>query len=494
MRLSNASIDQKLNNLLEDLGYEKYLVNPYFRISKSTPEQMKKYTDLNYGFKRLRIVCYLLVSLPISISKFAVFVILSFIFMHQARTFQDRNAKTDYLFLSHGIGQNVVQREIDQFFGSIPAYLSKKNKDVSIIYTNHYLKSYIFNLNLTLLKNDGIFRNLLPKFLKPSENLSYLKTILNPSFICLIKGIKKLGSDPISAYLLIKGSISFYGRETYNNFLLMKRINLLVDENLPKFLVLTFEGHSYEQYLIENMSRNYPKINLVLYQHSPIVPDHYGIKSFLRSNKIEIVIMTTGKKYVEVFSEISTIPLYKLVGSSKVVKSEFKDNNNLSNVVLFAPEGTKRATIDYIKLIRYLCDRQPNFNFRLRLHPHLRPGIVIKAQIKMLNLKRNFALSFNSLYTDLAHCKFVFYRSSAVGIESLMFNATPIFYGKLSEYGLNALNYGLVVQPLVDSPVEALNFLDSSTLPLSKNAKRNIFSQLFVPIKDTELRKVFNIN
>ena len=494
MLLSNTEIDQKLNSILTDLGREKYLVNPYFRISKATPEQMYRYRDLNYRFQRIRIVLYLLASIPINIGKIFLFIFFSFIFMNQNRILSKFIDKAEYIFLSHGIGENISQRGTDQFFGVMPAYLSGKKRSVTMIYTNHYRISYKKYAKLTLLNNDGITRNLMPKFLKPTENLSYLKNIVPTSFACLIKGLKIFGTDPVSAYLLIKGSVLFYGRATYSNYLLMKRVQLRIDRSKPKYIVLTFEGHSYEQYLIENISINYPEINLVLYQHSPIVPDHYGVKSFLRSYKNKIVIMTTGNKYIDVFSEISSIPVYKLVGSSKALASASAASRNPGNIALFAPEGTISATSEYLKLIRYLCDRMPTFNFRLRLHPNLKRGVLINIQIRLLNFKHNFSLSSNNLYSDLEECKYVFYRSSAVGVESLPFNATPIFYGNSGESGLNVLSYSLVDQSLLDTPDKILVFLDLNTVSVSKNAKMKIYTELFELVKFSELNEIFNVS
>jgi hypothetical protein len=494
MLLSNAEINQKLNSILTELGHEKYLVNPYFRISKATPEQMYKYRDLKYRFQRSRILFYLLVSIPINISKIFLFTILSFIFMNQNRIFSKLIDQAEFIFLSHGIGENISQKGTDQFFGVMPTYLSGRKRSVAMIYTNHYRISYKKYLKLTLLTNDGINRNLIPKFLKPTENLSYLKTIVPTSFTCLIKGVKIFKTDPVSAYLLIKGSILFYGRATYSNFLLMKRVELGIDRSKPKYIVLTFEGHSYEQYLIENVSRSYPEINLVLYQHSPIVPDHYGVKSFLRSYKNQIVIMTTGNKYIDIFTEISPIPIYKLVGSSKALKSESEVSRDPGNIALFAPEGTMSATSEYLKLIRYLCDRMPTFNFRLRLHPNLKRGVLINIQIRLLNFKHNFSLSSSNLYSDLEECKYVFYRSSAVGIESLPFNATPIFYGNLGESDLDVLRYSLVNQPLLNTPNKILVFLNLNTLPLSKNVKMKIYTELFEQVKYSELNEIFNVS
>lgn len=494
MKLSNLEINQKLNFILSELGHEKYLVNPYFRISKATPEQMYKYRDLKYSFQRSRILFYLLLSIPVNIGRVLLFIFLSFIFINQNRIFSKHIDRAEYIFLSHGIGQNIHQIETDQFFGVIPTYLSEKKRNVATIYTNHHRLNFKNYSKLNLLNKEGIKRNLLPKFLKPTENLSYLKTIVVPSFDCLIKGFKKFRSDPVSAYLLIKSGILFYGRATYSNYLLLKRIEDAITKSNPNFLILTFEGHSYEQYILENVFSNHPEINLVLYQHSPIVPDHYGVESFLRSYKNKIVIMTTGNKYIDIFSKISPIPVYKLVGSSKALKSVSEVSRNPDNIALFAPEGTTSATSKYLKLIRYLCDQMPTFNFRLRLHPNLKRGVLINIQIRLLNFKHNFSLSSSDLYSDLEECKYVFYRSSAVGVESLPFNSTPIFYGNLGESGLNVLSYSLVNQPLLDTPNKILVFLDLNTLPISKNVKMKIYTELFEQVKYSELNEIFNLS
>jgi hypothetical protein len=204
--------------------------------------------------------------------------------------------------------------------------------------------------------------------------------------------------------------------------------------------------------------------------------------------------MTTGNKYIDIFSKISPIPVYKLVGSSKALKSVSEVSRNPDNIALFTPEGTTSATSEYLKLIRYLCDQMPTFNFRLRLHPNLKRGVLINIQIRLLNFKHNFSLSSSDLYSDLEECKYVFYRSSAVGVESLPFNSTPIFYGNLGESGLNVLSYSLVNQPLLDTPNKILVFLDLNTLPISKNVKMKIYTELFEQVKYSELNKIFNLS
>jgi hypothetical protein len=94
----------------------------------------------------------------------------------------------------------------------------------------------------------------------------------------------------------------------------------------------------------------------------------------------------------------------------------------------------------------------------------------------------------------LGECKYVFYRSSAVGVESLPFNATPIFYGNLGESDLNVLSYSLVDQPVLDTPNKILVFLDRNTLSVSKNVKMKIYTELFEQVKYSELNEIFNLS
>jgi hypothetical protein len=81
-----------------------------------------------------------------------------------------------------------------------------------------------------------------------------------------------------------------------------------------------------------------------------------------------------------------------------------------------------------------------------------------------------------------------------VGIESLKFNVTPIFYGASSQSGLNVLSYNPVVQLDIDSPSKFLNFLDMKSEMLSKNIKNKIYSELFEPVKYSELNNLFNLS
>jgi hypothetical protein len=492
MSLSNEEIDQKLNSLLNKLGHKIYLINPFFRISKATPDQMAKYRDLKLGFRRLRILLYLLIFFPINICKIIFFFILSIIYMYQNRIFSTLIAKADYIFLSHGIGTNIIDRKADQFFGTLPKYFASKKGPVSIVYTNHFRKNFRKHYNELFFNRDAVHRNLLPKFLKPRENLGYIKVIVKLSLTCLIKGFKDLKSDPISAYIYIKGSVLFYGRATYNNYLLSRKIQLMINHYSPKLIMLTFEGHSYEQYLFEKISNLNPKIICALYQHSPIVSNQFGVNRFLESNKNKVKVLTTGKFYANSFRKISSLPDYKVIGTSKSRISSLKVMKDRRNLALFVPEGTHTATIIFLKLIRKISDGT-SYLLSIRLHPHLRKNFIIRILIKIMVRNFNLHVSSNTLHEDLTNAKFVFYRSSAVGIETLKYEAIPVFYGTDDEKGLNVLEEYSFLFPSARNKFQILNCILSKNNLISRKKKKEILNYYFTKLDFKNIDKFLGI-
>ena len=107
--------------------------------------------------------------------------------------------------------------------------------------------------------------------------------------------------------------------------------------------------------------------------------------------------------------------------------------------ILYVPEGTTQALFEFIRLVFKLTYELPYFNHVLRVHPDLKINGLLKIILKILKTRTNFILSESALSNDLSCSKYLIYRSSAVGIESLGYNLMPIFYAKNSQSGLNVL-------------------------------------------------------
>ena len=91
MYIKNKEIARLLEEICFELGRQDFLVNPYFRISKGEPEQIRKYKILNLRFPRLAILTYLVIFIPINFLKIVVYISASFLFIHQYNNNQPIN-------------------------------------------------------------------------------------------------------------------------------------------------------------------------------------------------------------------------------------------------------------------------------------------------------------------------------------------------------------------------------------------------------------------
>ena len=493
MRIYSKEIADRLAEILKEVDSFDYLVNPFLRISKATPEQMKKYKIISAKFPRILTLIHLLIGIPISIVKIISYVGASVFFRYQYRIYDSKPQKAEILFLSHAIGKNISEKDSDQFFARMPDYLDEKNRKISIIYTNHNIFGYRNNNKLLSLKNEGIDIHLIPKFLKPLEHFKYLSTVSSLSFKCLKHGLKLSFQAPSKSVLFVRSAIFFFNRSTYSNYLVAQRLKEYCRKLTVNSLIMTFEGHSYEQFVIHEIKKENPSIDIVLYQHSPIVSDHFGVEQFLRTNLEPMYILTTGTLYESNFQSISSIPKFLVIGSDKAYPNPMVGRKDLKNQVLFAPEGTILATFTFLKLINYLSLNCDKFNYVLRLHPNLKKNVLLTIWIKKLNFKSNFYLSTELLYEDLMNSIFVFYRSSAVGIEALNSSAIPIFYGNLEQQGLNVLEKLSLEFPLTSSPAQALSVLNTNSYDLTIGDRTKNFTQIYSKIDYEKLDYLFII-
>ena len=301
----------------------------------------------------------------------------------------------------------------------------------------------------------------------------------------------KFFDDPVTSKILLNGAITFFDRPTYSNYLLFKRVADLCSENTGCKIFLTFEGHSYEQYIVDSLFETFTKLRVVMYQHSPITLAHSGLKYFLQNNKRNISILTTGTYYLNYLRDISRIPNYILVGSNKF---ELKQSNNeipKGTSILFTPEGTISATKDFIKLINYLSKKDPNHNYVLRLHPNLPRKLILFILLVKLKKQKNFIVSKNLLQTDLNSAAYIFYRSSAVGIQALNSNATLVFYSRQEFVNLNVISMNSDAFILVSSFEAALELVNSNILKRASKSKNKVLPNLFAELDYEKLDLIY---
>jgi hypothetical protein len=492
MKISNQELIYVLEEANKKHLNRNYLVNPYFRISKLTPETFTKYKYIENKSIDLFKVILVVILLSISLSKLFLQFLISLIFYYQHIIFRKDIKKYDVLFISHALGENVSRRRDDQFFALMPNKLSQKNSKVAVIYTNHELLRYKANLKRLKSKDLNIGSYLLPKFLTPLENLDFFKTILPKSYHCLRLSIKYREQDPLKSQFLFFGFRNFFERETYSNYAIAQRVKTFSRISKISYLFFTFEGQSYEQFVMDSLIENNLNIKFIFYQHSPLTKAHIGVKDFIKSQKELYTILVTGHYYKKFLGSLTKSKDIIVVGSNKHSKHMTLKNPEacriVPNRILFAPEGTRTDTSNFIKLIKFLASNNPNFKYVLRLHPNLRLTNRIRWDLYHLNKKECFSISLNSLEDDLCSSQILFYRSSAVGIQSLKHEILPIFYTSVNYENLNVIPDNLSFVRKSYSPSEALVLL--TTL---NGVKRNrVLDHFFSVLNYNELDRITN--
>ena len=99
--------------------------------------------------------------------------------------------------------------------------------------------------------------------------------------------------------------------------------------------------------------------------------------------------------------------------------------------------------------------------------------------IRSLKKSQNFTLSNNSLSTDLNLSKFVFYRSSVVGLQALNSNAIPVFYSDSDNNLLNVIPQDFEIFYTVRTFKDALHLVRGNEIKKSIEDNKKIFATLF---------------
>lgn len=473
-------LSEKLDALLQTSLGTKHLINPYFRISKGTPEQTGKYFLLNSNIPRPALLVGNLLSIPLNIFRLSLTLMLSLVLFRQNSIFKQKIENTEVLFLSHGTKGNLLNREKDTFFDLMPQNLqSQKNLRCSVLYTNQNLFRFRIDNRLLDHKNKELKHILLPKFLRFTEHAKYVFTTGNFALRASLLSFRYYFEKPDLSRILICSIPWYFSRATYSNYSLLNMVKEVQKKNNLNAIFLTFEGHSFEQLIVDGLNEDSQKTKILFYQHSPIVSLHYGIRYFLIQLKSKIIVLTTGVFYSEYFQSLSKLPSYKVIGTNKSKLSADKGKIEAANKIIYAPEGTNFATKDFVDLIKYIIKDSPAYSHFLRLHPDIKLNLRLKLELIRLRKYNNFSISSNDLESDLTTANYLVYRSSAVGIESLKYDLLPIFYAEAKYSRLNVLISNTASYYKAQNPNEVLVILKSSHNMLSKDQRLDLFNSYF---------------
>ncbi len=325
----------------------------------------------------------------------------------------------------------------------------------------------VFYLNSTRIKHQKLVefypkieRENLVFMTKSLPLLRVLSVHLNYLFISLVLFRKSFyrDNDVIDKWLLVEAAVHQHTRATLANKFFEIRLKEIIEATRPSRVSLTFEGHAHEAVVIQLIHKSFPWIDLVPYQHAPVVPEQFGILRNLKLLNAKDEILTSGEITKEYFSAFRKDIAIVNVGSSKFKAPS--DSFYVGEIikVIGASEGTIQSLEVFIKLFMFLKKQHPTIEFKLRVHPAINES-ELKKSLNRLGAEETL-ISRKTLLQDLASSTYCIYRSSAVAIEGLALGVTPLYFDQSRSQGLNPLFFANLHLPVFGTAEELASFFD----------------------------------
>jgi hypothetical protein len=298
---------------------------------------------------------------------------------------------------------------------------------------------------------------LIPKLIPSEYYFDYIVEIFRKSRELIKVSVKRKLNKENNAFFYLIAAVKMLNRDTYVTYNLARTLLVYVQKYKIQNVFMTFEGHSFEQLIMDILKPH--NVNVYLVQHSPITENQKGVNYLLANANQHTNICVTGDIFVEYF-----IKHLKFNGNVfKIGTHKYRNNTNSdldkSKIILFAPEGKLTNLISYIRFILKLKKELTDYRIIIRIHPNLRVPFYIKLFLKIYESRDIFKISDKSLENDLRESEFVVYRSSAVGIESLFYFCVPIYLIEKDNHGGDALLNYQGTKFCCSSPADVVNAL-----------------------------------
>ena len=143
----------------------------------------------------------------------------------------------------------------------------------------YYKNKKFFETNIILSKSVNLFEEIILVF---------------KIFVTFIK-LKKLKlTGKLEKEFFRNLNVFKFSGSAYNNLKLVFQFDKILAKYNPKFLFLTFEGHSWERLIINHVKKKFPKIIILSYQFSVLTKHSSSIYLNLGKNFKPDIILTSG--------------------------------------------------------------------------------------------------------------------------------------------------------------------------------------------------------
>ena len=375
--------------------------------------------------------------------KKVIFAILKFTFTFFRSLFNTKRFNRakyrklyDVIIVSHLVSSTQLKVKNDLYFGSIPSELKNAGFKVLVVMIDQRANKDCIESDRHLRQNGKDFiilgwrsslRYLLRSyilFFKEFLGLTYYaffaknntekKILFSSAIDCLING---------PGTLLIADQVAY-----------------LVANFKTKFLITTFEGHTYEKLIFARSRKANSNLCCMGYQHATLFYLQHGIRRQLGKEYQPDIVLASGVLSKRVFDTLNPNYQTLLLGSSRAgnLSRDIKRNSRF-NSCLVLPEGTESEVFKLFNYSLVCAKRFKNIKFIWRLHPAFSLDRLRALDMRFDQLPSNIKLSNTTLKEDALVSDIALYRGSSSIIEAVTSGIVPVYLGVKNEISINPL-------------------------------------------------------
>ncbi len=406
-------IQKTLNSILKHKYSNEYIYGlPIFYIQKGHTEYLKPFLD------------YLSIKNNLKNYENLFFKIIKHIYLlfFSNKEFFSKNVKQkkyDIFLISNIISKN--QLKVDYIYGNLSKELNSNKINTLTIYKNFTDKRFD---NKSLKSKDPIV--ILSKTSSLIKEISFLFGLLYS--YRSIQLLKKKVKNKQHTYFLKYISKIKYLIPIVSNLRLSYQIITLVSIYNPKIIILPFENHAWERFLIYKLKKCNTKVITAGYQFSTFSQNQFSKYSVLKKNFNPDLMLSSGLSTYKYLNKIykKKIKVFNFGSYRNLQKKIYKKNFNNFNF-LMVPEAPLSEVNTFLRDGIDLAKMYPKYNFILRLHPMSKSKKLISdINYKMKNYK-NIKLSKQSVEDDFSRCSYILYRSSSLAVAASAKGLFPIY-------------------------------------------------------------------
>ena len=410
--IKNFSLIQKIvNSILKNKYSNEFIYGlPIFYIQKGHNESLKPFYEYFKVNKYDKSYKYF----------FKIREYIYYLFFNNKNLAKNINHKTYDIFLISNI---IFKKKIepDYIYGNLSNKFNDKKINTLTIYKN--FTSENFKKKNFKLKNPSIILSKTSSFFR---ELSFLYGIFlsYKSLIFLKKNMVNKNNVSFITYMLkLRYLIPIVG-----NLRLSYQIISLVNKYQPKIIILPFENHAWERFLVNRLKLSKTKIITSGYQFTTFSKNQFSKYTILKNNFNPDLILSSGSSSFRYLTKVFKNKIKVInFGSHRLHKKIIRKKNFNNLNFLMVPESPLSEVNDFFQIGIQLSKKYSNCNFILRLHPMSKSKKLINDINHKIKKYKNLKLSKNTIEEDFSTSSYMLYRSSSLCINAPINGLLPIY-------------------------------------------------------------------